>query len=141
MTGVLGSEAGIVALIALGVAVLALLGVAVLLVRQQRLAGQYHHFMRGASGANLESVLAAHVTELNALADQMQALDTLAHRLEQEAHDSVRRVSVIRYNPFRDTGGDQSFAIVMADDRGNGAVLSSLHARDVTRVYAKPLEN
>jgi hypothetical protein len=46
---------------------------------------------------------------------------------------------MVRFNPFRETGGDQSFALAMADADGNGAVISSLHSRDATRIYAKPL--
>ena len=42
-------------------------------------------------------------------------------------------------NPFEDTGGNQSFALAMLDADGNGWVLSSLHARSGTRVYAKAI--
>jgi hypothetical protein len=133
------SNAGIVAVSALGVAVLALLGVVVLLVRQQRLASRYAAFMRGASGASLEHVLDGHVKVLDDTAGRVDVLEKLASRLESEARLSVRHIAVVRYNPFRDTGGDQSFAIALADSQGDGIVLSSLHNRDVTRVYAKPL--
>ncbi len=51
----------------------------------------------------------------------------------------MQRVAVLRFNPFRDAGGDQSFALALADDDGNGFVISSLHGRDVTRMYGKPL--
>jgi len=44
-------------------------------------------------------------------------------------------MAIVRFNPFRDSGGDQSFAIALADGQGNGVILSSLHARDMTRVY------
>ena len=48
---------------------------------------------------------------------------------------------MIRYNPFADTGGDQSFAIALLDSLGNGVVLSSLHSRTDTRVFAKPVQS
>lgn len=133
------SGAGIVALSGLGVAVLALVGVVVLLIRQQRLATRYKAFMRGASGASLEDVLSAHVKELDSTACRVKDVERLATRLDTEAMTSIRHVGVVRYNPFRDTGGDQSFAIVLADGHGDGVVFSSLHTRDATRVYAKPL--
>jgi hypothetical protein len=43
----------------------------------------------------------------------------------------------VRYNPFEDTGGNQSFALAIVDAGGDGFVVSSLHARQGTRVYAK----
>jgi len=125
---------------ALAVAVLALAGVISLLVRQERLMGQYRYFMTGATGANLEAVLKDHVAQEGQTADQVRAVDKLARRLEKESTYHVQRLAIVRFNPFRDTGGDQSFAIALADGQGNGVILSSLHARDMTRVYAKPLE-
>jgi hypothetical protein len=45
----------------------------------------------------------------------------------------------VRYNPFEETGGNQSFALALLDADGNGWVLSSLHARAGTRMYAKAI--
>ena len=42
---------------------------------------------------------------------------------------AFQRVGLVRYNPFEDTGGNQSFALAMLDAKGDGWVLSSLHAR------------
>ena len=52
---------------------------------------------------------------------------------------AFQRVGLVRFNPFEDTGGNQSFALALLDAEGNGWVLSSLHARTGTRVYAKPI--
>jgi hypothetical protein len=48
-------------------------------------------------------------------------------------------VGLVRFNPFDDTGGNQSFAVAVLDANGDGFVLSSLHARGGTRVFAKSL--
>jgi hypothetical protein len=45
----------------------------------------------------------------------------------------------VRFNPFEDTGGNQSFALAVIDARGDGFVVSSLHARAGTRVYGKAI--
>lgn len=138
-TGLLSSSAGVVALLALVLALLALGGVVWLLARQQRLLGQYQQLMTGTSGGNLEAMLSDHMTHLQATTDQVEELAELARRLEEKAGLSLQHVGMVRFNPFHDTGGDQSFALALADDQGDGVVLSSLHARDTTRVYAKPL--
>ena len=46
-------------------------------------------------------------------------------------------IGLVRFNPFEDTGGNQSFALALLDRNGDGFVVSSLHARAGTRVYAK----
>jgi hypothetical protein len=136
-----GSSAGTMAVVALVLGLLALGGVVLLLARQQRLLGQYQHLMMGTSGGNLETLLNEHVAAVHLATSRVEALDQLARRLEREGTFDVQHVGIVRFNPFHDTGGDQSFAIALANDHGNGIVLSSLHARDVTRVYAKPLAN
>lgn len=133
------SSAGSVAAIALVLALLSLVGVILLHARQRRLLGQYQHFMTGTSGGNLEEALADHVRQVRAAADRVKEVDQLAHRLEREGQYSLQHSGIVRFNPFQHTGGDQSFALALADGHGNGVVLSSLHSRDVTRVYAKPL--
>jgi hypothetical protein len=128
------------AVVALVLALLALVGVVIMLARQQRLLGQYQHLMMGTSGGNLESMLNEHIAQVRATADRVESVDQLARRLEKAAYFSLQHLGVVRYNPFSGTGGDQSFAIALVDGHGNGVVLSSLHARDLTRVYAKPLQ-
>ncbi|MBN1660463.1 MAG: DUF4446 family protein [Anaerolineae bacterium] len=130
---------GIVAVVAAILAALALIGVFFLLVRQQRLLRTYHRFMSGASGDSLEAVLQEHIATIHDTGQRVAAVEQLTRRLEKSGYFSFQHLGVVRYNPFQDTGSDQSFAVALVDGHGNGVVLSSLHARDVTRVYAKPL--
>jgi hypothetical protein len=51
------------------------------------------------------------------------------------------KINITRYNPFGDIGGDQSFILTLLDQTNSGVVVSSLHNRDITRVYAKPIKN
>ncbi len=49
----------------------------------------------------------------------------------------IQRVELLRYNPYDDTGGNISFSLALLDGQGNGYILTSLHARAGTRVFAK----
>ena|SRR5688572_9257809 len=51
----------------------------------------------------------------------------------------IQKVELSRYNPYDETGGDQSFSLALLDNKGNGVVLTSLHSRSGTRVFAKPV--
>ncbi len=52
----------------------------------------------------------------------------------------LQRLGFRRYNPFTDTGGDQSFSAAFLDDNGDGIMISSLHSRENTRLYAKKVD-
>jgi hypothetical protein len=69
----------------------------------------------------------------------VERLATRTGALEATALRTFQRVGLVRYNPFEETGGNQSFALALLDAEGNGWVLSSLHARTGTRVYAKAI--
>jgi hypothetical protein len=55
--------------------------------------------------------------------------------------DSNLKVNITRFNPFDDVGGDQSFILTILDQTNSGAILTSLHNRDLTRIYAKSIKN
>ncbi len=69
-----------------------------------------------------------------ALLDVMQ---TAMRELELRQNRSFQSVGLVRFNPFTDMGGDQSFALSIVDSYGDGFVMSSLHGRTATRIYAK----
>lgn len=55
--------------------------------------------------------------------------------------DGRLKVNIHRFNPFDDIGGDQSFILTILDENNSGAVVTSLHNRDITRIYAKPIKD
>lgn len=61
-------------------------------------------------------------------------------RLEGEGKLHVQKVGLIRFNPFEEIGGDHSFSVAILDANDTGVVLTGLHTRDRTRVYAKSIE-
>lgn len=60
--------------------------------------------------------------------------------VEQSALTSVQKVAFQRFNPFQDTGGDNSFVLALLDKENSGVVLSSLYTREGVRVYGKRVE-
>jgi len=49
----------------------------------------------------------------------------------------IQKVGILRYNPFSDSGGDQSFIMALLNGEDTGIVLTSLHNRGQSRWYAK----
>lgn len=60
--------------------------------------------------------------------------------IDKLAKKSLTKVVMARYNPFGDVGSNQSFSLAALNDRNDGFVISSIHSREGTRVYAKPIK-
>ncbi|MBP9687030.1 DUF4446 family protein [Candidatus Woesebacteria bacterium] len=63
------------------------------------------------------------------------------NQLTAEKQHFFQRMGFVRFNPFAETGGDQSFSVSLLDAKGTGIVFTGLHTREKTRVYAKPIVN
>ena len=126
--------------IVLLIAVVVLAGwVAVLTGRQARMQRRFKTLLDVDSNLNLEDLLVDHLEQVTRTTGRVEELNALARQLQVGARSSLQHMGVLRFNPFSDSGGDQSFAVALVDGRGGGVVLSGLHGRDGTRTYAKPL--
>lgn len=100
---------------------------------------RYAELTAGTSGGNLEAVLTAHLDNVRSAGESAAQAVEAAREAERQSRSHIQHVGLLRYNPFSHTGGDQSFVLALGDHDGNGALVHSLHAREGTRVYAKPL--
>jgi hypothetical protein len=107
--------------------------------RQARLRRRLDGLTRGSEGRNIEAVLDAHLDKVLSVAREVDDLAARTAVIEADARKAVQRVALVRYNPFEETGGNQSFALALTDRNGDGFVVSSLHARAGTRIYAKAI--
>ncbi|MDP2934351.1 MAG: DUF4446 family protein, partial [bacterium] len=97
-------------------------------------------FLKGKKVKDLEEVISEQLEKIKNTEEDIKDINEWNKKLQGICDISITRVGVIRFNPFKDTGGDQSFAIALLDSNNNGIVLSSLYTREGTRIYAKPIE-
>jgi hypothetical protein len=105
-----------------------------------RLSRRLDALTRGGGGGSLEAVLGQHLERVRAVVRDLDRLENRTSAVETDLRSALGRVGFVRFNPFEDTGGNQSFALAILDAAGTGFVVSSLHARSGTRVYAKAIE-
>lgn len=60
-------------------------------------------------------------------------------KLKKESKFHVQKTGIVRFNPFSEIGGNQSFSVVLLDGNNNGFVITSFYSREGNRVYAKPI--
>jgi Protein of unknown function (DUF4446) len=127
---------------ALGLLVLLLIiALLVQAMRLRRATSTYRALVSGEQGGSLQDLLDGHMGRVEEVSKSLKELIRLVEYLEQRTRGSLQHIGLVRFNPFADTGSDQSFAIALLDDRRDGIVISSLHGRANTRVFAKPVEN
>ncbi len=124
--------------------VLSLIGIAlavVALVQFRRLSERFTSSLGGDQSADsLEATLTRHMARVEEVNHRLSELENEYERLSITGALASQKISVVRFNPFGDTGGDQSFSLAVLDAHDSGYVLSSIHGRQGTRVYVKPID-
>jgi len=95
---------------------------------------------KGVTKKDLKTLLEKLLKDFDKQAKQIEKLIKIAGELEKDSLYNIQKVGLVRYNPFAETGGDQSFCLSLLDGKNSGLVISSLHSRDTTRIYAKPVK-
>lgn len=96
---------------------------------------------KGKKIKNLEDVLTGQLQKTRKIEVEMLDLFKRAEKLENISEQTFQKIGIIRFNPFSDMGGNQSFAVALLDSQDNGFVLSSLFIKEGNRVYAKAIKN
>lgn len=110
-------------------------------VRQtMRLTRRVTDSLGGIEYPELERALTGYYARVKATDAKLAELTDIHKRLSLSAGLASQKISVVRFNPFGDTGGDQSFALAVLDAHDSGYVLTSMHGREGTRVYVKPID-
>ncbi len=86
---------------------------------------------------NLKEILA----RFGNLEKNFEELSEELKKLKEDSKFSIQKIGTVRFNPFSEIGGDQSFSIALLDGNNNGSVITSLYSREGNRVYAKPIVN
>lgn len=114
--------------------------VGVLSVSVIRAIGHYNRLSSGITKSGLkeilERILSSHATSQK----QITAIEQSLRQVITDGRKHIQRMGVVRFNPFHDTGGSQSFAMAILDGEGNGFVMTSLFARMGHRWYVKQIE-
>lgn len=107
----------------------------------RRLEQKIATFLSGKDGQNLETVLLETKESVKSLDEDIQELFSISNSLHQLGTKSIHKTAVMRFNPFKEVGGNQSYAVALLNGKNTGVVFSSLHTREGTRAYAKPVKN
>ena len=129
---------------AVAVTILVVIGVVWVLdlqARVGRMRARYDKLFVGTDeDAGMRTALARVAGRLSETTARTERLVTRADATDATLAHTVQAVGLVRFSAFQDDGGDQSFALALADGEGNGVVISMLYRRGATRMYSKPVQ-
>lgn len=98
-------------------------------------------FFSGKEAKDLETLLLEEKSLIASVDGDVQELFDISNRVHLLANRGLHKWAVRRFNPFQESGSNQSFAVALLDGKNSGVVFSSLHTRESTRVFAKPVKH
>ena len=102
-----------------------------------RVLQHYNNLTKGISQKTLKTVLEEVLKQVEISKKDIDYLKDYSVKLEKDGLLHIQKVGLIRFNPFKDTGGDQSFILSLVDGNDTGVIISGLYSRSGTRWYAK----
>ena len=93
----------------------------------------------GKKGVDLENIILSNNKKIVSLDTEIQELFNISNTINKQSHKALHKVGLIRFNPFGERAGNQSFALALLNSNGDGITLSSLHTREGTRLYTKQI--
>jgi hypothetical protein len=96
----------------------------------------FKFFRKKKEPESLEEVL----KEFNQLRKEFDKVLEELEILKEKERFNIQKVGIVRFNPFGDVGGNQSFSIALLDGKDDGVVITSLYLKDGNRVFAKPIK-
>lgn len=102
-----------------------------------RMLSHYNRLLKGSNNKTLQSVLDDLLANVHLSKKDIDSLRMRCDKIERDNSLHIQKIGLLRFNPFKDTGGDQSFILVFVDANNTGVVMSGLYSRSGTRWYAK----
>ena len=101
----------------------------------------YNRITEGAGNKGLKPLLEEILTSSLKNKKDIEMLRNYCVKIEKESQFHIQKVGLLRFNPFKDTGGDQSFILSLVDLNNTGVIISGLYSRSGLRWYAKKVAN
>ena len=103
---------------------------------------KYKRFMKKlGSSENLEEDLENYMYRVDRVEKQNADIMNQINGLDKDLKSCIQKVGIVRYSAFQDTGSDLSFTLALLDEHDNGVVFNGIYSREMSNIYAKPVEN
>jgi hypothetical protein len=95
----------------------------------------------GKKGVALEGIVMDNNKRIHEFDTEIHELFQISNMINAHAHKALHKIGLVKFNPFHDYSGNQSFALALLNSKDNGIIISSIHTREGARIYTKEIQN
>mgnify|MGYP004684610991 CR=1 FL=1 len=129
-------------LILSAITIVLFIGFLAVLISNIKLNNRYKRFMNKlGNGKNLEEDLENYMYKVDRVEKQNAEISNFCRNLDEDLSKCIQKIGIVRYSAFKDTGSDLSFAVALLDEKNSGVVFNGIYSREMSNIYAKPVEN
>ena len=93
----------------------------------------------GKNAKSLEDTILQVLSEIKRIDMDLELKEKILKDINKRLKTKGRGVGLVRFNPFTNSGGNQSFAVAFVNENGDGVIVSTLYGRERTSIFAKPI--
>ena len=124
------------------ITIILLLLIITMMAKLSSLNKKYKKFLEKlGNGNNIEEDLETYMYRVEKVEKQNAEIANYVKTLDEDLTRCIQKVGIVRYNAFKDTGSDLSFTLALLDEHNDGVVLNGIYSREMSNIYAKPVEN
>ncbi len=111
-------------------------------IKLRKLRKNYSEFMtKLGRGENIEEMLKQYIEKVNQVDEENKEIEKYCEVLKNKTEESIYKIGLVRYNAFKDTGSNLSFALALLNYDNDGVVLNGIYSRDSSNIYCKTVKN
>lgn len=111
------------------------------IIKLYKLRKNYKEFMNKiGNGNNIQETIENYMKKINEVQEENNNLKNYCKQLDSTLKTSIQKIGLVRYSAFKDTGSDLSFTLALLNDKNSGVVLNGIYSREMSNIYAKPVE-
>lgn len=111
------------------------------IIQVKRMRKNYNNFMkRIGQGENIQNTIEKYMNKVISVEKDNKEIEKYCRQLDNNIANCLQKVGIVRYSAFKDTGSDLSFALAILNEENTGVVLNGIYSREISNIYAKPVE-
>ena len=111
-------------------------------INLKKLRKNYSEFMKKlGNGNNIDEIIKEYMQEVDKIKKDNIELKNYCAKIEKDNYSNLKKIGMVRYNAYKNTGSNLSFALAILNDNNSGIILNGIYGIDTSNVYAKRVVN
>lgn len=108
------------------------------ILKLKKINKNYKTFMKKiGNGNNIDEMLKNYINKVDEVSDKNEEIVNYCKTIDNRISLCIKKVGMVRYSAFKDTGSDLSFALALLNDNNDGVILNGIYSREMSNIYAK----